>query len=67
MSSQHFLTTADHGYGFDVFGTVDTKIGDDAVIASGEEPVSDVEHMCKAVIDNGGNVFDILPGWKPPR
>lgn len=52
------LVTADHGHGFDVFGTVDTKIWDDAVVATEENPVSDAEHMCKAVTDNKGRKFN---------
>ncbi|PXF40407.1 Alkaline phosphatase H [Gracilariopsis chorda] len=53
------LATADHGHGFDVFGTVDTKIWDDAVVASEEQPVSDVDNYCSAVTDNAGTVFNI--------
>lgn len=53
------MATADHGHGFDVFGTVDTKIWDDAVVASEEDPVSDVRHMCSAVRDNAGTLFTI--------
>lgn len=51
------LATADHGHGFDVYGTVDTKVWDDAVVASEDNPVSDVENYCAEVTDNAGNVF----------
>ena len=53
------LATADHGHGFDVFGTVDTKLWDGAVQATERKPVSDVEHMCSAVTDIAGKVFGI--------
>lgn len=53
------IATADHGHGFDVFGTVDTKIWDEAVVASEEDPVSDVRHMCEAVRDNAGTLFTV--------
>ncbi|CAN8074063.1 unnamed protein product, partial [Agarophyton chilense] len=52
------IATADHGHGFDVFGTVDTKIWDDAVAASEDSPVSDVSNYCGAVVDNNGTVFN---------
>lgn len=51
------LATADHGHGFDVFGTVDTKLWDDAVVATDENPVSDVTHMCRNVTDDSGALF----------
>ncbi|KAI0566154.1 alkaline phosphatase [Gracilaria domingensis] len=52
------IATADHGHGFDVFGTVDTKIWDDAVSSSEEKPVPDVDNYCGAVVDNDGTVFN---------
>ncbi len=51
------IATADHGHGFDVFGTVDTKIWDDAVKASEEKPVSDFDNYCGTVTDNSGKKF----------
>ncbi|KAI0566037.1 alkaline phosphatase [Gracilaria domingensis] len=52
------IATSDHGHGFDVFGTVDTKIWDDAVSSSEEKPVSDVDNYCGAVVDNDGTFFN---------
>eukprot|EP00178_Gracilaria_changii_P002530 TRINITY_DN1373_c0_g2_i1.p1 TRINITY_DN1373_c0_g2~~TRINITY_DN1373_c0_g2_i1.p1 ORF type:complete len:819 (+),score=129.40 TRINITY_DN1373_c0_g2_i1:455-2911(+) len=52
------IATSDHGHGFDVFGTVDTKIWDDAVASSDEKPVSDVDNYCGAVVANDGTVFN---------
>lgn len=53
------IATADHAHGFDVFGTVDTAVWDALVPASDENPVSDVEHMCKPVTDFFGRVFSV--------
>ncbi|PXF43755.1 Intestinal-type alkaline phosphatase [Gracilariopsis chorda] len=53
------MVTADHGHGFDVFGTVDTNIWDLAVFANEEGPVSDVDNYCSAVTDNIGRVFNV--------
>lgn len=53
------MVTADHGHGFDVFGTVDTKIWDLAVFAKEERPVSDVDNYCSAVTDNIGRIFNV--------
>lgn len=51
------IATADHAQGFDVFGTVDTKIWDLSVISSDQDPVRDVENLCKPVTDNVGRLF----------
>lgn len=51
------LVTADHAQGFDVFGTVDTEVYNRTVVASEEEPVSDVDHLCQSVTDNIGQLF----------
>lgn len=51
------IATADHGHGFDVFDTVDTKVWDKQVSASEKDPVSDVKHMHKRVTDNAGKIF----------
>lgn len=53
------IATADHGHGFDVFGTVDTKLWDEAVVASADNPVSDVDNYCEAVTDNAGTLFGV--------
>lgn len=51
------IATADHGHGFDVFGTVDTKIWDKAAAATEEKPVLDSDNYCGPVVDNNGKVF----------
>lgn len=53
------IATADHAHGFDVFSTVDTAIWDALVLGFEENPVSDVEHMCKPIIDNLGRKLTI--------
>lgn len=61
------IATADHGHGFDVFGTVDTEIWD-LVKTSEKNPVSDVKHMCSDVTDNAGTVYKryLDPDTKSP-
>lgn len=51
------IVTADHGHGFDVMGTVDTKLYDDAVEATEKKPVKDYDNYCSNVTDLNGKVF----------
>lgn len=50
------VVTSNHAHGFDVFGTVDTELWD-MVKGTQLNPVSDVEHLCSSVTDNGGTVY----------
>jgi len=40
-----------------VYGTVDTKIWKDSVVATAEKPVSDLDNYCSSVTDNVGHSF----------
>lgn len=53
------IATADHGHGFDVFGTVDTKLWKDAVKSTESDPVLDVDNYCSNVTDNMGTLFTV--------
>jgi len=51
------LATADHSHSFDVYGTVDTKLWQDSVVASESNPVRDTDNYCATVTDNNGHSF----------